>query len=434
MHPIKNIVLNQHKGIPSGICSLCSANEYVIQACMEEMKHHDGYILIESTANQVDQFGGYTGMMPIDFKNFVYALAEKYSFPIENIILGGDHLGPLTWRHEDSASAMEKAKELIRLYVSAGFTKIHIDTSMRLADDSIEEALSDDVIAMRSAILAKSALEAFTELKKVNPNSKMPVFVIGSEVPIPGGSTEEEDGLKVTDPADLKKTIKIFKETYASLGLEEVWEMVVAIVVQPGVEFGDSQIHFYDSQAARGLVETMREQKEFVFEGHSTDYQTSQGLKEMVEDGIAILKVGPQLTFALREGLIALEEIEKHHPQLSKVAASTYVSTLEKAMLEDDSSWKAHYHGTPEELQYARLFSYSDRARYYQTNENVKKSVTVLINNMKTLGIPMPLLSQYMPRQYKRVRECQMPLDPEVLIKDYVKDVLRCYLNATNNV
>ena len=46
-----------------------------------------------------------------------------------------------------------------------------------------------------------------------------------------------------------------------------------------------------------------------VFEAHSTDYQPPESLSRLVIDGFAILKVGPGLTFALREALYALDEI-----------------------------------------------------------------------------------------------------------------------------
>ena len=48
-----------------------------------------------------------------------------------------------------------------------------------------------------------------------------------------------------------------------------------------------------------------------VFEAHSTDYQTAGALRALVEDRWAILKVGPALTFALREALFALSAIEE---------------------------------------------------------------------------------------------------------------------------
>ena len=50
---------------------------------------------------------------------------------------------------------MEYAKTLVHDYVRAGFTKIHIDTSMKVADDDPNTRLSDEIIARRGATLAK---------------------------------------------------------------------------------------------------------------------------------------------------------------------------------------------------------------------------------------------------------------------------------------
>ena len=64
------------------------------------------------------------------------------------------------------------------------------------------------------------------------------------------------------------------------------------MVVQPGVEHGDHTILEYDRARAAHLARAIRDLPRLVFEGHTTDYQTPQALTQMVEDGIAILKVG----------------------------------------------------------------------------------------------------------------------------------------------
>ena len=141
----------------------------------------------EATANQVDQYGGYTGMKPKDFKQFVEKLAKLEDYPIDRIILGGDHLGPLTFAHLNEEEAMKEAKTLVHDYVKAGFSKIHIDTSMKVKDDDPNTRLTDETISRRGASLAKVCEEAYEELLKENPNAIHPVYVVGSEVPIPGG-------------------------------------------------------------------------------------------------------------------------------------------------------------------------------------------------------------------------------------------------------
>jgi D-tagatose-1,6-bisphosphate aldolase subunit GatZ/KbaZ len=113
--------------------------------------------LIEGTETG-HQFGGYTGMTPGDFVRYMRRIARENDLPFENIILGGDHLGPSVWQNEPSDIAMGKAEALIRDYVEAGFVKIHLDCSMRLSDDP-EGALDVEVSAKRAASLAKIAGE-----------------------------------------------------------------------------------------------------------------------------------------------------------------------------------------------------------------------------------------------------------------------------------
>jgi len=435
IHPLKKIVEMQKKGIPTGIYSACTANEIVLEACMERAKQDSLHVLIEATANQVNQYGGYTGMNPKDFRRFVFSIAEKTGFPTDKIILGGDHLGPLTWKSLPAEKAMEEAKELVRQFVLAGFSKIHIDTSMHLGDDDPAKKLDTSVIAERGAMLAEVAENAYKELVSVNPEAVHPVYVIGSEVPIPGGSQGDDEKLQVTRVSDFKETVELFENAFMSKGLREAWDNVIAIVVQPGVEFGDETIHEYDRNAARELCAALKDYPGLVFEGHSTDYQTENALKAMVEDGIAILKVGPALTFALREALFALCYIEnellggKNDVQLSR-----FIEVLEEAMIQNPENWKKHYHGDEHMLRLKRKYSFSDRCRYYLPVPEVQDAVKRLIQNLKSVEIPLSLISQYMPVQYERIRKGLLAKDPESLAKDRVVNCIDQYLYATQQI
>jgi len=433
VNPLIEIVKSQKKGIAKGIYSACSANEYVIEAVLERALLNGDFALIEATANQVNQFGGYTGMKPEDFKKFVYSIAEKIKFPVEKIILGGDHLGPLTWQNEDTIDAMNKSRELIRDYVLAGFTKIHIDTSMKLKEDVDRGEFNTEIIAARGAELCLEAEMAFKELIKKDAYATHPVYIIGSEVPIPGGSQEEDDLISVTKVSDFENTIETFKEAFVSKNLESAWMHVVAVVVQPGVEFGDDAIHEYDRDKAKDLVMALKKYPNFVLEGHSTDYQNAQSLKSMVEDGIAILKVGPALTFALREGLFALNYIENELFRYSpEIQLSNFIETLEKQMLKKPDNWQKHYHGSSEKIRFARKYSYSDRCRYYLPSEDVDESIKLLISNLRSREIPLTLIKQFMPVQYKKVRNNKLKNDPEALLKDVIIDCIEDYIYATH--
>jgi D-tagatose-1,6-bisphosphate aldolase subunit GatZ/KbaZ len=171
-------------GEPVGIYSVCSADRSVLQAAMVQAQRDGVIVLIEATTNQVNQFGGYTGMTPPDFRAFVHSIAVEIGLPAPRIVLGGDHLGPHVWRSQGSDAAMARARDLVRDFVLAGFTKIHLDASMRLADDPADRPLDDATVAERAADLCAVAEEALTLLPA---NAPRPLYVVGSEVPIPGG-------------------------------------------------------------------------------------------------------------------------------------------------------------------------------------------------------------------------------------------------------
>ena len=432
-HPLMDIVTMQKNSKPIGICSICSANEYVIEAAMEKSLHENSYVLIESTSNQVNQFGGYTGMRPADFREFVFSIASKAKFPFERIILGGDHLGPFPWKTEKACQAMMNAAEMIREYIVAGFTKIHIDTSMLLADDINTQPLDPEIIAERGAFLCAAAEEEYKKLRKLQPNVVCPVYVVGSEVPIPGGSIESEEAMKVTKSTDFEHTIEMFKKAFNRYNLNNVWERVIGVVVQPGVEFGDDTIHDYSSEEAMELCRSLRKYPGIVFEGHSTDYQNASALKNMVKDGIAILKVGPALTFAMREALFMLNYIENEiFRGCPGVTLSEFINTLIFAMDANPENWKKYYHGDEKHISLSKKFSYSDRCRYYLHVSEVLSSMKLLIENLKAVEIPMTLISQFLPVQYKKIRTGLLKNDPESLIKDKIMSVLDDYCFSSN--
>ncbi len=431
---LKNIVAKQKKGEAVGIYSCCSANENVLRAALEAAKEGGYPLLIESTANQVDQNGGYTGMTPKDFKEFVNRLANEVQMDPSQVYLGGDHLGPLTVTNLPEAEAMAYAEKLVHDYVEAGFTKIHLDTSMKVADDDPNTRLSDETIAKRGAQLAKVCNEAFKERLKIYPNSIRPVYVIGSEVPIPGGAQSAADEMQVTRPEDFKATYQKFHEAFLNNGLEDIWEDVIAIVVQPGVEEKDAGCTEYDRQKAKELTAAIRKPEfdKLIFEGHSTDYQTKYKLKELVEDGVGILKVGPGLTFANREAIYALAHIEKEDLNIPAEEKSHFIEALDEAMVADDQYWTKHYHGNETQRRFKRKYSFSDRSRYYIGNDKVQAELDKLLMNLNFYGINLALLSQFMPIQYTKVREGILENSPEALIKDRIRNTIDEYVFATN--
>ncbi len=281
-HPMQVMMDRRRNGEKIGVPSYCTANELVLEEALIRAKELNEAVLIEATANQVNQFGGYTGMKPADYYYMVLDMAKRIGVPENHVILAGDHLGPLTWQNEPEESAMAKAEELVYQYAAAGFTKIHLDTSMKVADDP-EGPLSTETVARRGARLYKACMRAYDELLKSKPDAMRPVFVIGSEVPIPGGAQEAEDSLAVTKPEAFEDTVRTYRRVFEEEGIADGMNDVIAVVVQPGVEFGDEQVFFYDRDAAKDLCAKLKEYPQVVFEGHSTDYQSAECLRKMVE-------------------------------------------------------------------------------------------------------------------------------------------------------
>ena len=414
----------RRQGIKCGIPSYCTANELALEIALRRAKMLNQPVLIEATANQVNQYGGYTGMLPKDFYKLVLDMAAAIDLPEQMVILAGDHLGPLTWQNLPEAEAMEKSIELVYQYTRAGFTKIHLDTSMKVADDA-EGLLSTEVIARRGATLYKAAIKGYEELKAEKPDAIRPVFVIGSEVPIPGGAQEAEDSLAVTSVEAFKDTVATYKRVWEEEGVGEGMNDVIAVVVQPGVEFGDDQVFLYDSAAAADLCAALKEFPEVCFEGHSTDYQSAKCLKAMVEDGIAILKVGPALTYGLREALFSMSLMENELVPAEE--RSNFIDVLENTMLANPGNWQKHYHGDEKQLHLARKYSFSDRARYYMGQPEVLEAMDKLFTNLNTYKIPLNMLHQYMPLTYAKVRDGELPLEAKELAMDGVTNFMLDY-------
>ena len=428
---MRTILEERRSGKNSDIPSYCTANPQVLKAILIHAKETETTVLIEATANQVNQFGGYTGMMPEDYKNYILNMADEMGCRRENIILGGDHLGPLTWADEPEKDAMAKAKELVRLFTLAGYTKIHLDTSMRLGDDPLDRPLTDETIARRGVELYKVSIGAYEELREENPEALRPSYIIGSEVPIPGGSQEEGNSVVITKPEALEHMLSAYRAEFKAQGVEDGINDVIAVVVQPGVEFGNDEVHIYDREEARSLCEACRKHPEIMLEGHSTDYQPKEALKEMVEDGVGILKVGPQITFALREALFALSHIEKaligEDGLINGRKPVDFPAVMEKVMVDNPKDWVKHYHGDETSKKIDRKFSLSDRCRYYFSTDEVQDAIKRLYENIDGVSIPLGLLHQYMPHQYHKVLEGTLVPSGENLATDHVREVFYHY-------
>ncbi|AHF77351.1 D-tagatose-bisphosphate aldolase, class II, non-catalytic subunit [Sodalis praecaptivus] len=414
---MKTIIARHKQGEHLGICAVCSAHPLVVEAALRFDLHGERQVLIEATSNQVNQFGGYTGMTPAGFRDFVQAIASRVGFPLSRLILGGDHLGPNCWRDETAEVAMAKAAQLVADYVRAGFSKIHLDASMPCLDDPVP--LPPETVALRSAQLCAAAEASASDAQR-----QALCYVIGTEVPVPGGETDTIGRVHVTTPDRALETLTLHEDAFRRLGQQQALNRIIALVVQPGVEFDHSNIIHYRPAAAQALSRFIASTP-WVFEAHSTDYQTPQALAQLVQDHFAILKVGPALTFALREAIFSLALMEKALVPAER--QSRILEVIDSVMLDEPKYWEQYYHPRHSQAMVDLHYSLSDRIRYYWPQDRIAAALRQLISQLTACRLPLGMLSQYFPLQYRRVLAGECRADPHSLIMDKIQDVLRDY-------
>jgi len=423
MQVIRDLIARHKAGERVGITSVCSAHPLVIEAALSHAKAHDApFALIEATSNQVNQDGGYTGMTPVGFRAFVWDLADRVGFPRDRLALGGDHLGPNAWTDLPASDAMAKAEIMVGDYVRAGFGKIHLDCSMSCADDPFP--LPEQVVAERAARLCRAAEAASGNA------ADAPSYVIGTEVPVPGGAAEDLDELQVTTPDAALNTIELHRNLFADAGLSGAWDRVIATVVQPGVEFDHDKVVDYEPDKARALSAAVEPVEHIVFEAHSTDYQTADSLAALVRDHFAILKVGPGLTFAMREALWGLDAVERELLPPERRANLRQVAVAR--MQANPQHWAKYYGDEGAALDLQLQYSLSDRIRYYWPDPAIAAAQNKLFANLREVVPPLALVSQYLPTAYAAYRDGRATLDPVDLVIAQISATLDDYYGACN--
>src|SRR4051794_28545729 len=222
---LDELASSHRAGTPVGICSVCSAHPIVLRAVLRHGRETGARVLIEATCNQVNHQGGYTGMAPTEFAELVMKIAKQEACPPEQIVLGGDHLGPNPWRDRPAEEALAEAEVLVAAYVTAGFRKIHLDASMGCQGEA--GALDDEATAARAVRLA-----AVAEKTARAAGGKMPVYVIGTEVPPPGGADHSLHAIEPTSPEAARRTIEVHRATFHQANLADAFSRSIGLVVQ----------------------------------------------------------------------------------------------------------------------------------------------------------------------------------------------------------
>ncbi len=413
---LKDVVARNRAGEICAIPSVCSAHPEVLRASLLLAEELNQPVVIEATSNQVNQDGGYTGMRPADFIAFVYAIADKAGVARARIAFGGDHLGPQVWRKGPADQAMAKARVMVAEYVRAGFTKIHLDCSEGCMGEPAQ--LGDELAAARAADLAAAALAASDAPGKL-------VFVIGTEVPPPGGARADEHGdIAPTTPSSAAATLVAHSKAFRDAGLAHVLAQVAGLVVQPGVEFSPMQVHHLPLQRDPGLLDVLVDWPGVCLEAHSTDYQNPEVFSRLAELGFAFQKVGPALTFAYRQAVYALDNLRQ---STNWASTEPLFEVMERLMLAEPGYWQGHYHGTSGDLRVERHFGLADRIRYYWPQPQAQLAVAVLLADLAGREMPEPMLWQvFSPEVIARAKRLGGPI-AEALILAQIQIALLPY-------
>lgn len=416
MSIVQDLIARNRAGEPIGLPCFCTANEHVLRAVLAYAKKTGLPTVIEATCNQVNQNGGYTGMTAADFMTWLSGMAAEVGVPMDQLIFGGDHLGPNVWKNEPLDIAMEKSRELVKSYVQAGFKKIHLDTSMACGGEPNPTFAQ---IAERAADLCEVA-------EKYAPDASELFYIIGTEVPIPGGETDEPDALDVTSVARFHDTIQTHRDAWDARGLTHAWNRIVSVVTQPGVDFGHTSIYPFIPEKAAPLRDAILDETGLTFEAHSTDYQSTDALADLVKNHFFFLKVGPELTFRFREAIWALSTIED---QLDLPEPSSIRDIFKARMDDSPSYWQDYYSGTDTELATLCTYSYSDRIRYYWTDPKIKTATDQLISNLSALTLPETVVSQ----SFMGLEFGDFPKTPTALIETHVQRCIARYFKAAGH-
>lgn len=398
-----------------GTVSICSANDFVVRAALREARDAQFPIVIEATCNQVNQFGGYTGLRPHDFTDLIYNLCSQEECPLDLISFGGDHLGPNPWKHLPASEAMKNAEQLIVDYVEAGFTKLHLDTSMCCRDDL--PILTPEVVASRSARLAFAA-------EKVAGSARNKLgYIIGTEVPPPGGANHHINQVKVTSVSDVHTTLDAHRKEFIDLDLEDSFNRVVGIVVQPGVEFGNVNVLEYNESKTSELTDFIHSKSKLVYEAHSTDFQSEDSLRKLVTNGFRILKVGPELTYAVREALYTLDDFASE--KFTDYGPRQLYHIMHRLMLQYPQYWAAYYDPKNDNFDHLLHYSYSDRIRYYWNQEKATRAIKNLFFRLDQKKHFFPYLKDYSTSE-------KIPESSDEFVIDHVRTKIKKYISACN--
>jgi D-tagatose-1,6-bisphosphate aldolase subunit GatZ/KbaZ len=189
---------------------------------------------------------------------------------------------------------------------------------------------------------------------------------------------------------------------------------------------GNTQVFYFDKAKAGALSAAALTVPGVVFEAHSTDFQTEAGLADLVASHFAILKVGPSLTFAFREAVVAMAAIEE---RLGASKRSGILEALATAMNENPVHWRP-YIPVDERQELLKIFGLSDRIRYYWPQPKVDAALKTLLSNIDAARAPPGIVSQFVG---KMLADDQAGPLSERIIQAKVGAVVEIYRRACHS-
>ena len=416
---------DRSRGSAAGLCSVCSSHALVIEAAVRLAGRTKKPLLIEATANQVNQHGGYSGLTANAFVDFVHRLCAQNTVDPGLVLVGGDHLGPYPWRGMPAEPAMLEAERLVRHFVRAGAMR---SISMR--------AWPSPMILVRRSIpvvphRAPSGSVVLLRRKRVSAGTRNRCTLLEPKCPLREGKSQRSRGGL---PPLLRSLTTFAKQSRCTSGSSMRQRLMTHGTglspwwCQPGIEFDALTVYPYRRDLATGLVSALADFPGLLFEGHSTDYQSTSALRALVEDGFAVLKVGPELTFTLRESLFGLGAIEEELLGSRDGASRLRVTVLE-TMREKPESWKGYYREDAL-LPLRMTYGYSDRVRYYWNQPRVARAVERLFANLGQAEIPLQLISQFLPHLRPAPDLPSAARTPRELVLSIIEAQLSRYIEA----
>ena len=163
------------------------------------------------------------------------------------------------------------------------------------------------------------------------------------------------------------------------------------------------------------------------FEAHSTDYQSTEALADLVKSHFFFLKVGPELTYRFREAVWALASIEE---QLGVDKPSHIREIIQEQMHTHPGYWKDYYSGTDEEIKIQKTYSYSDRIRYYWSDAKVAAALDALLESLDSKPAPQTLISQ----AFTGLEFGEIPTRPNTLITQHIQRCADRYFKSAGHI